>query len=721
MTTHESPYTKRFFSMYSQEEKEKIRGHAFYPSDHLSALLPEGVAHVYVVRSPHAGAKFTKLDTVKAVEQEGVIRVITAKDIPSNKAFGGRSKKSQLILAENEVNFVGEPVALVVAEEPEQAKEAAKLIKIDWEVVKHEPEEVVETLKFERGEEVSGNLEFTKTDFKFPSLHARYLEPECGWVELNAQGQLFFRVGSYLSESQRLWLSQVLDHPVSQIRAEESYLGGQFGGRQQRELIVFLALASVLSKRSCCLELEYENQDVGTYGYSGELEIGYDAAAGRMRQLRGKLRIDSGCYEGKASKILMRALEHVGGVYDFESIRLEGDILRTPTHPRRALKGEGLTAVTWVTEQLIDKIAKELEIDPLDFRVSHSRSESAGISKVVEELEKVERSFELISIDRNRPVWDAKRINGRGLALQVFQTSKNDEFDQVEVSIELQGSGSFQIRFSNLTLDLRMKAAVCEVAAAVLRTHPKAMTVDGKMRMEFDKARRRETYPEFYYLAQATWHAADRLRQQLVEAGRELFKTQDVELHDGAVSVKSTGRKMGYRELAFTHGVGDLKSEYILEKSDQPHSCTGGAVSRVSFDPLTGELSVDSVKVVLDAGPVISLTGLEAEAESAVAWVMAALFKSSIERDQPIPTPVDGPEEVSLFPLEYPMQSYADSPPEIFGSRGLPDVTMAVVLASMVNAIQDAKEMTLDSIPMEPSFMYPEKKQQSVPLIPFKR
>jgi len=714
MTTNESIYTRRFFSVFSQEEKDKVRGHALFPSDHLSALLPAGVARVLVVRSPYAGAEFNKIDVTEALALKGVFKVVTAKDVPNNIQFGGKRKGGQLILAENTVRFKGEPVGLIVAENLETARQALKLLKIDWKPlekspIEKDPDERIEaTLHYHEGKKLSSSLDYAETEFLFPSLHARYLEPESGWVQLQ-NNSLEFRMGSLLSESQRVWLSQVLNIPLARITATESYLGGQFGGRQQREMIVFLGLASCLSGKSCSLQFEYEEQDIGSYGYRGKLRIGYDSDSGKLRELSGEVEIDSGSYEGNAAAFLQTALEHARSVYRFDYIDLEGQVATSATFPRRALKGEGITSVTWVVEQLIDQIAERFDISPLEFRQAHLRDESS-IRKVFEEAERIERPFRLITADRNRPLWDAKTIEGRGFAFQSFQATREKGFEESEVSIELLQAGSFLIRCSNLTLDLHVKNALAEVAASVLKTHAKAFQVEGKMRLEFESPRKRETYPEFYYLAQTVWHAADLLRQKIKEAGSALFRGNEVDLEEGAVVDRETKKRMGFRELAFTQARQDFQASYILKKIEKPLGCVAGAISRVVVNPLTGELRVESVKVVVDAGPVIHRTGLEVEAESAAAWAMAALFCSTVERDQPIPTPVDGPEEVSLFAIDYPMQSYADQPAEIFGSRGLPDVIMSVVLASLVNAIQDAKGMGFKEIPMSSTFMFPEKK-----------
>jgi len=277
------------------------------------------------------------------------------------------------------------------------------------------------------------------------------------------------------------------------------------------------------------------------------------------------------------------------------------------------------------------------------------------------------------------------------------------------------------IKTSNLTLDLHAKQALAEVAAAVLKTHPKAFAVEGKMRVDFDKPSRRETYPEFYYLAQTTWHAAAALREKIELAGRKIFQSDDIILKDGAIVETSLNRKMGFREVAFTEGGHDLKASFILENIDKPHGCSAGAVSRVSFHPLTGEVRVESVKVVLDAGPVLYRKGLEIQAESAIAWAMATLFSSELESDQPIPTTLDGPEDSTLITLEYPAKDLAEQPFDYFGSRGIPDVLMSVVLGSLVNAIYQAKDIPLEEIPMSLEFMYPKRRTQTVLNFPTKR
>lgn len=721
MGLSDTTYIRRFFSQYSNEEKEKVRGHAFYMTDYLSALLPEGVAHMGVVRSPHAGANFSKIDEKEALKIEGVIRVITARDIPKNIPFGSRTSASQLILAESKVRYIGEPVALVVAETQAAANEALKKVRIDWKATKLPEVEVVQSLEHKMGKAPKGELKEVSTPFHFPSLQTRYLELESGWVKYDEAG-LEFHIGALLSESQRVWVSQILEEPVSKITAAESPLGGQFGGRQQRELIAFLALAAFLTKRSVSLHLRPDEQDIGSYGFHGEFCLGIDPVTKKIRQLKGKLVVDAGSYEGSAHLVLQKALEHASTIYAIESIDLTGEVILTPTHPRRALKGEGLTAVTWVTEQLVERAAKELGLTPLELRRVNAAPQSEMGARVLGEFEKYEKAFRLVPVDRNRPVWNEKEIAGRGYGFQVFHPTTAKEFDYSEVSIDLLPAGTFVIRTSNLTLDLHVKSALCEVAAQVLKTHAKAFTVEGKMRIEVDRPARRETYPEFYYLAQATWNAAFQLRAKLIRAGGVALGSKEVSLQDGAIVDQRQNRKMGYRELAFNHAhSSDLKSSYMLKDVEKPHGCSAGACARVAFHPLTGEIRVSSVKVILDAGPVLYSKGLEIQLESAVAWAMAALFSSEMTEEQPIPTPLDGPEEVSLVTIDYPLEDYSEKAPEYFGSRGVTPVLMSTVFASLVNAIFDAKGIPLEQVPMPPEFIYPKRKHSSVHTLPFKR
>lgn len=721
MTIGDTTYVRRFFSLYSNEEKDKVRGHAFYPTDYLSAHLPEDIAYVGVVRSPHTRASFSKIDTKKAQSVDGVLKIITSKDIPNNRPFGSGKTRSQLILAQSEVLYVGEPVALVVASSKESLSKALSLVSIDWKQLDVPAEEVVFESALERGKpSQNDDVLDISLPFKFPSLQTRYLESESGWVKFEGK-KLTFHIGALLSESQRVWLADVLGLSIESIDAVESPLGGQFGGRQQRELIVFLALASHLCQRSVCLHFLPQEQDIGSYGYHGTLSLQLNKKSKKLISLKGEVVLDAGSYEGGSRLTLEKTLEHAASIYDFPHVALQGRVILTPTHPRRALKGEGLTAITWVTEQLIERAAKELGISSLDLREINCGTKTEASLKVLREVEKLERPFKLVESDKNKPVWAEREIIGRGYGFQYFHPTFQKEFDFSEVHMDLQPSGAFIIRTSNLTLDLHMKQSLAEVAATVLKTHPKAFTVEGKMKLKVDKPARRETYPEFYYLAQATWYAAFELKEKILKAASLKLNSKDVELQDGAVVDRKQNRKMGYRELAFTHGCADLKSSFTLTEVEKPHGCSAGAISRVAFHPLTGELRVESVKVVLDAGPVLHRRGIESQLDACVSWAVAALFSSDSLDEQPIPTTIDEPEDVSLIVIDYPVDDYAEETPEHFGSRGVTTVMMSTVLASLVNAIADAKEMALESIPMSLEFMYPKKKLNQVTTIPFRR
>ncbi len=724
MTIGDTTYVRRFFSLYSNEEKDKVRGHAFYPTDYLSALVPNETAYVGVLRSPHTTATFKKIDTSALKSNEDIIEIITAKNIPNNRPFGSGKSRSQLILADGEVRYLGEPIALIVAKTPEALASAQDQIQIDWTVKKPMAPESVFTAKAHHGKLPAKNskrkLTTLELNFSYPSLQARYLESESGWLRYY-DGNFEFHIGALLSESQRTWVSEVLDIPLSAISAKESYLGGQFGGRQQRELIVFLALAASVTKRSVALRFHRREQDTGSYGFSGHMALVLDEDKRTAIALKGSIQMEAGAYEGNARITLEKALEHASSIYDFEALDIEGEVVLTPTFPRRALKGEGLTAITWVVEQLMERAAQHFEMGALEFRGLHVGEDHELSAKVLQEVEKIEKPFKLVPLDRNRPVWAEREIKGRGFGFQVFRPTFMKEFDFSDVTIQLLHSGAFMIRTSNLTLDLHMKAALSEVAATVLKTHPKAFTVEGQMRDLFEKAARRETYPEFYYLAQATWYAADALKKKILVAAAKTMGSKDLELQDGAVLENAGKRKMGYRELAFTHGQADLTASFQLKEIEKPHGCSAGATATVTFHPLTGELRVDSVRMVIDAGPVLYRDGLETQLDASISWAIAALFSSESLEEQPIPTTMDEPQDLSLVTIGYPLKDYADKPPTYFGARGVTSVMMSTVLAALVNAIQNAKEMPLTCIPMSGEFMYPKKRNTVVHTLPFRR
>ena len=162
---NDTTYIRRFFSLYSQEEKDKVRGLALNPTDYLRALLPADVAFVDVVRSPHAGATFDKVDASEALQIPGVLKVITAKDIPQNLSFAKRSKQGQLILADGKVRYRGEPCALVVAESREALSAAMKKIQVNWKPEAERGAEVIAKAAHQIGKPPSGQLAEVKLPF----------------------------------------------------------------------------------------------------------------------------------------------------------------------------------------------------------------------------------------------------------------------------------------------------------------------------------------------------------------------------------------------------------------------------------------------------------------------------------------------------------------------------------------------------------------------------
>src|SRR6266542_1611020 len=106
----------------------KVKGEFAYSSD----LSAPGMLWVHTVRSPHVHARITEIDISEAVKMPGVYAVLTHADVPGEKHYG-LEFRDQPVLASDRVRYFGEPVALVAAEHPEQARRAAELIKVEYE------------------------------------------------------------------------------------------------------------------------------------------------------------------------------------------------------------------------------------------------------------------------------------------------------------------------------------------------------------------------------------------------------------------------------------------------------------------------------------------------------------------------------------------------------------------------------------------------------------
>ncbi len=361
----------------------KVRGEPIFAAD----LLKENMIFGKVLWSAFPHARINKIDTKRAKELPGVRAVLTADDIPGSKCFG-RIKADNPILCSDRVRFLGDAVALVVAESLAAARRACDLIVVEYEElpgvfsiaeslqdgapmlheggnickeISHEIEDVEEARKKCR-HIVSGHFETVAVD-------PGYLEPDAGiaFFEDDLLTIYFPTQGPFHTRQQ---VAETLNLPVEKVRVVVTPLGGGHGGRTDSGFGCLLGLAAFKTGKPVKIVLDREETlRVGTkkHPFQMDYEIGADGE-GKLLFVKAKLLADAGPYTSLTIRVLDQSVIFSCGPYEVPNARVEALAAYTNNANTSAMRGFGINQVAVAVESLLDELSRKTGIDPFELR-----------------------------------------------------------------------------------------------------------------------------------------------------------------------------------------------------------------------------------------------------------------------------------------------------------------------------------------------------------------
>jgi len=371
-----------------REDPRLVTGTGRYVDD----IQPERCLHVAFVRSTLAHAAIRTVDVEAATAAPGVIAVLTAADLglPARVGFPIVPPVfARPPLAVGHVRFVGEPVALVVAESAGKAVDAAQLVGlglepldvvVDAEAARHagtvllfpaHGSNVANHIASRADADVLAGAEVTiRGRFVNQRLAPIPMEPEAILVVPEA-GRLLVWATSQAPFGLRAALASSLDMAADEIRVVVGDMGGGFGAKAgaRPELIVIAAAARKLGRPVKWIETRSENMIGMTHGRGQVQEVELGATRdGRLVGLHARVVADIGAYPGIAMLLPFLTGQMASGVYAIPAIDYEADCVVTNTTPLGAYRGAGRPEAAAMVERAMDMLAVELGIDPADLR-----------------------------------------------------------------------------------------------------------------------------------------------------------------------------------------------------------------------------------------------------------------------------------------------------------------------------------------------------------------
>lgn len=353
-----------------------VSGKAIYTDDQ---RLPTGMLSLYPVLSPHARAKITRIDVSEAYEVAGVVTVLTAADVPGVNDTGVIIE-DEILLPTEEVSYWGQAIVWVVAETEDAARQGAAKVVVDYEPLPAivTIKEAIESNSFHnqpqqvgRGDPagalqqaefvLSGEIEMNGQDHF-------YLETQTSWVIPDGEGHYQVYASTQHPTETQIVVARVLGLPVNQIVVTCLRMGGGFGGKES-QANPFAAVAAITAHktgRPTRVRLRRHQDMILTgkrHGFLGQYEVGF-SSEGKITALDVDLYADGGWSLDLSPPVLLRAMLHVDNAYYIPHVEVRGRIAKTHKVSNTAFRGFGGPQGMIVIEEIIDRIARKLNLSP---------------------------------------------------------------------------------------------------------------------------------------------------------------------------------------------------------------------------------------------------------------------------------------------------------------------------------------------------------------------
>ncbi len=388
----------------------KVRGEALYPGD---VNLPnQAYMKVLFARRPHAIVR--KVDTSAAESLPGVIAVFTAKDVPVNE-YGLQIPDQPVLCGPvstnpygDRVRFVGDRIALVVAESEEVAAKACQRIVVEYEdlPVITDPLRAMQEDAFllhpERGSNVctryrirKGDVEagfkeadvIVESEYRTPAQEHAYLQPEAGVGYIDSEGRVTVVVaGQWVHEDQEQ-IAHSLNLPLEKVRVIYAAIGGAFGGREDMSVQIILALAAMrLHERGIDRPVKIvwsrEESIIGHHKrHPYIIQTRWGAKKdGKLVAAEVKVIADGGAYMSTSNKVLGNATLMCTGPYEIPNVKVDSYAVYTNNLPSGAFRGFGGPQGAFAAEMQMNKLAEKLGMDPVEIRRRNTLREGALLS-----------------------------------------------------------------------------------------------------------------------------------------------------------------------------------------------------------------------------------------------------------------------------------------------------------------------------------------------------
>ena len=730
---------------------EKITGQVQYTADFQTARL----LHAKVILSPYAHALITSVDKTAAQELPGVVAVFTADELPTAK--NTITSRNSAVLAVGRVQWVGQPVAIVVAESEAIAADAAELVWIEYEplpavisldeAIQHgtpqvwpngmpkegddmsslharvdagkettgdKPNNMIGEVHFERGNVAEGFAEsdvVIERTYRTSMVHQAYLEPHAVAAVPDPFGQsltLYTSVqGLYGVRDE---VAKLVGLPRSGVTVKPMAVGGAFGAKYG--IYDPLVAAVALALRQPVKLVLTRSEDLLSTTPAPQTVIHLKTGAkkdGTVTAIQATIYVDNGVFgfsHGGIMSLLM------GGYYKWAHTKLDAYEIATHKSPVGAYRAPGAPQATFAIESNIDDMARELGFDVLEFRLQNAAEggDPSGVGRPWAQNIGLKQCLERLKI---HPAWANRQPDELlGIAIGGWPTAVGTS----ETICRVDTDGKVRVNVGIVDIS-GSKSSLALVAAEAVGVHPDDVIIvqdDSNGAYGPNSGGSMATYST----AGGIHSAGLEVRQQIQQLAADHFEAaaEDIEIVNGQAQVRGVpDRAVGIGQLVEgtrwkRSGPGPISAAGKSAVAENAPAFVAHLI-KIKLDEVTGVVTPLEYVAVQDVGFALNPLLVDGQLQGgAIQGVGMALYEGMVYSpegqlltgsfmDYGLPR-VDNVPKVEVIQVENP------SPHGPFGMRGIAEPPITAAPAAIGNAIRHATGARLTELPMRPEVVW---------------
>jgi CO/xanthine dehydrogenase Mo-binding subunit len=725
---------------------DKVTGKTLYAGD--LSFPRMAYAKAFFSRKPHA--RILSIDLVKAEQLEGVIRIFTARDIGGSNSFGATKPHQPVLVPMGGVaRFLGDALALVVAEEERIAQEAVELIRVEYEdlpgvfsmdeaispdaplIHSDSPGNICAIQEIVIGEVDKG---FSHSDVVVDEWvltsrqeHA-YLEPEAAVGTIDNQGQIVLYSCIQDPHYFAADIAQAVGIPMSGLHIVGTSLGGGFGGKNDITLQVFVALAVQRLRRPVKMVYSREESFVASVKrHPMKIRVKIGATGdGKIKAMAGEILADAGPYSGRSPVVITVATHSFSGPYSIPNLKVVAKAIYTNNPVGGACRGYGQPQGSFAREIVMDRLARVLKMDPVELRRKNFLRKGDRVGTPLANLDSpvsMPRVLEQVleAAGPPQPSSSPDRIRGRGVAcvMPLFDIAALPSLGLMGagVAVQFMSDGTLKVYSTAVEMGQGITTVLALIAAHELGLTREEISVTLGDTDLAQKSGPTTASRQTYVSGNALLMALGKLKKRLAEKAGQLLEEapEKILFRDGEVVSPEGEKGISLNELAkrcYYEGV-NLREESWFSPN---HAMIGhtfmATVADIEIDPKTGQVSVDQLINAHDIGRAIypqgALGQLIGGSVMSLGWALNEDFV--VEKGHPVtgsfseylvPTAMDVLDVRGAI-LEEP---YPTGP---YGAKGVGEHATVSTTPAIVNAINQATGCFFQGLPVTPEKIFRE-------------